>query len=196
MSAKSKVGTESDRFRGYRLNVVPKFWLLTQSQNFRIFEKLSVPDIINQVLNKYGISPTVRLVKTYTKWDLCTQYRETDFNFLSRLMEHEGIFYFFEYSNGNHTLVLGGTPTGISNLSRSSESYNYAPEIGPETRIGSVTGVRHTNFVPALTGCGTGTSRMPIALRQRNKPQTAVADNTSSQDLRLHGSIYTQFNAM
>src|SRR6478672_2484703 len=89
------VGTDSDRFRGFRLHLVPSLWLSTLSQNFRVFEKKTAPDILKQILSAYGITPTVRLTKTYTKWDLCTQYKETDFHFLSRLMEHEGIFYFF-----------------------------------------------------------------------------------------------------
>ena len=77
-----------------------------------------------------AITPTIRLTKTYTKWDLCTQYRETDFHFLSRLMEHEGIFYFFEHSDGSHTLVLGDTPQAFQTCPQQS-SFNYAPEIGP-----------------------------------------------------------------
>src|SRR5688572_29541016 len=94
-----RVGTQSDRFQGYRLSVVPKVWLATLSQNFRLFENMTVPDILKKVLAEYGISPTVRLSGTYTPWDMCTQYRESDFHFISRIMEHEGIFYFFEHDN-------------------------------------------------------------------------------------------------
>src|SRR3954454_21246847 len=125
-----QVGTESDRFRGYRLSVVPKFWLLTQTQNFGITDKITVPDLIKKVLGTYGISPTVRLTKTYTKWDMITQYRETDFEFLSRLMEHEGIFYFFEHGDNKHTLVLGDAPEAFQ-VCPEQGSYNYAPDIGP-----------------------------------------------------------------
>jgi type VI secretion system secreted protein VgrG len=124
------VGSDSDRFRGFRLHVAPSLWLLTLAQNFRVFEKKTVLDILKEVLSKYSISPTIRLTKTYAKWDLCTQYRETDFNFVSRLMEHEGIFYFFEFSNGSHTLVLGDTPQAFQTCPEQS-SFNYAPEIGP-----------------------------------------------------------------
>jgi type VI secretion system secreted protein VgrG len=124
------VGSDSDRFRGFRLHVAPSLWLLTLGQNFRVFEKKTVPDILKDVLSQYSISPTIRLTKTYSKWDLCTQYRETDFNFVSRLMEHEGIFYFFEFSNGAHTLVLGDTPQAFQTCPEQS-SFNYAPEIGP-----------------------------------------------------------------
>ena len=124
------VGTDSDRFRGYRLHAVPSLWLSTLAQNFRVFEKKTVPDILKQILADYSITPTVRLTKSYTKWDLCTQYKETDFHFLSRMMEHEGIFYFFEHSDGTHNLVLGDSPQAFQTCPQQS-SFNYAPEIGP-----------------------------------------------------------------
>jgi type VI secretion system secreted protein VgrG len=124
------VGTQSDRFQGFRLSVVPTFWLTTLSQNFRLFEKLTVPDILKKILQEYSINPTLRLTGTYTQWDMCTQYRESDFNFISRLMEHEGIFYFFEHADGKHTMVLGDSPQAFQ-VCPQQASYNYAPEMGP-----------------------------------------------------------------
>ena len=77
-----------------------------------------------------ALMTTNRLTRTYSKWDLCTQYRETDFHFLSRLMEHEGIFYFFEHADGKNTMVFGDSPQAFQACPEQS-SYNYAPEIGP-----------------------------------------------------------------
>ena len=125
-----RVGTQSDRFQGFRLSVVPKVWLATLSQNFRLFENMTVPDILKKVLADYGISPTVRLSGTYTPWDMCTQYRESDFHFISRIMEHEGIFYFFEHDNGKHTMVLGDDPQAFQTCPKQA-SYNFAPDVGP-----------------------------------------------------------------
>ena len=119
-----------ERFQSFRLSVVPSMWLLNLSQNFRVFEKKKVPDILQEVLAKYAIQFTSRLEGTYTAWDICTQYRESDFHFVSRLMEHEGIFYFFEFSNGTHTLVLGDSPNAFKKCPDQAK-FNYAPELGP-----------------------------------------------------------------
>lgn len=64
------VGTESERFQGFRLSVVPKLWVTNLSQNFRVFEKKKVPDILKEILQSYGITATSRLTRTYTEWDM------------------------------------------------------------------------------------------------------------------------------
>lgn len=91
----------------YTAEMVPWLWLLTRSADCRIFQNLSVTDIIAEMFKKRGFQDFVpRLKKTYPKREYCVQYRETDFNFVSRLMEQYGIFYFFEHQKGKHTLVL------------------------------------------------------------------------------------------
>jgi type VI secretion system secreted protein VgrG len=105
----SYAGT-GDRLSIYRATVVPWFWLLSRTSDCRIFQEKSVPDIIGEVLGELGFAD--KLDKSgvkgdHPKWDYCVQYRETDFNFLSRLMEEEGIFYYFKHEQGKHTLVLG-----------------------------------------------------------------------------------------
>ncbi len=91
----------------YRATLVPWLWFLTRTADCRIFQNKSVPDIIKQVFRDHGFTDfKEKLNGTYTAWENCVQYRETDFNFVSRLMEHEGIYYFFEHVNGKHTLVL------------------------------------------------------------------------------------------
>jgi type VI secretion system secreted protein VgrG len=68
---------------------------------------MTVPDIIEDVFKYYGFNDyKLKLTATYPKWEYCVQYRETDFNFVSRLMEQEGIYYYFEHEDGKHTLVL------------------------------------------------------------------------------------------
>lgn len=91
----------------YRATVVPWLWFLTQTADCRIFQKKKVPDIIKQVFNDLGFTDIEdALTGSYREWEYCVQYRETDFNFVSRLMEQEGIYYFFKHENGKHTLVL------------------------------------------------------------------------------------------
>ena len=95
-------------FTSYRAEVVPKFWMLTRNYQSRIFQQLAVPDILKKVLS--GLTVTYQLQGTYLKRDYCVQYRETDFAFASRLMEEEGIFYFFTHSNGSHEMVVADSP--------------------------------------------------------------------------------------
>ena len=95
------------RFSSYRATMVPWPWLLTRTADSRIFQKLSVPDIIEKIFKEKGFNDfKVKLQGSYAKRDYCVQYRETDFNFVTRLLEEEGIHYFFEHEKGKHTLVL------------------------------------------------------------------------------------------
>lgn len=104
------VGGSDNRFTGYSAVVVPWLWFLTQTADCRIFQGKTVPEIIEQIFNEYGFKDFRKaLTGKYTKWDYCVQYRETDFNFVTRLMEQEGIFYFFEHEKDKHTLVLADT---------------------------------------------------------------------------------------
>lgn len=91
----------------YRATVVPWLWLLTRTADCRIFQKKKVLDIITEVFNEHGFTNIENaLIGEYREWEYCVQYRETDFNFVSRLMEQEGIYYFFKHENGEHKLVL------------------------------------------------------------------------------------------
>ena len=91
----------------YHATVVPWLWFLTRTSDCRIFQEMSVPDIIKEVFQSNGFTDFEdALTGTYQPRTYCVQYRETDFNFVSRLMEDVGIYYYFEHHNGRHTLVL------------------------------------------------------------------------------------------
>lgn len=95
------------RYYHYRATIRPKAWLLTRRSNCRILQKKTVPDIVKLILGEHGVSDVkLRLSGSYSPREYCVQYRESDFNFISRLMEDEGIYYFFEHSAQAHTLVL------------------------------------------------------------------------------------------
>jgi type VI secretion system secreted protein VgrG len=111
-------------FTAYRLEVVPELWFLTRKAQCRIFQQMSVPDILKQVLQ--GLNVQWNLKGTFEPRDYCVQYRETDFNFASRLMEEEGIFYFFTHTNGNHTMVVANTPDAHPEVPFDSQA-TYAP---------------------------------------------------------------------
>lgn len=96
----------------YSGTMVPWLWLLTKTTNSRIFQEKSVPDIVEQVFTEKGFTDfRMDLDGTYDPKEYCVQYMETDFNFVSRLLEQEGIFYFFQHENGKHTLVMGDAPS-------------------------------------------------------------------------------------
>ena len=91
----------------YRATIVPWLWLLTRTVDCRIFQDKTTPDIIEAVFKGHGFTDyKLNLSTSYEKWEYCVQYRETDFNFVSRLMEQEGIYYYFKHEDGKHTLVL------------------------------------------------------------------------------------------
>lgn len=95
----------------YRASMVPWLWFLTKTTDCRIFQNKTIPDIIQQICKEYGFTDIkVKLQGTYEPRDYCVQYRETDYNFVARLMEQYGIFYFFEHEKEKHILVLADNP--------------------------------------------------------------------------------------
>ena len=96
-----------DELAEYRAEVVPWLWFLSLGRECRIYQNLSVPEIAEQVFRAQGWSDfELRCTKSYPKREYCVQYRETHLDFVQRLLEDEGIFYFFEHSAGKHLLVL------------------------------------------------------------------------------------------
>ena len=109
-----EVETRSEGTTFYRATMVPWAWLLTLFNDCRIFQNMTVPDIVQKVFTDRGFSNYAnRCTGTYPEREYCVQYRETDFNFISRLLEEEGIFYFFEHDADKHTLVLADQPTAF-----------------------------------------------------------------------------------
>lgn len=106
----SLVGMADNLFR-YRIVLRPWLWMLTRTADCRIFQNRNVRQIIEDVFaDQADADFDFRLSRDYIEREYCVQYRETDFNFVSRLMEEEGIYYFFEHENGKHTLVICDAP--------------------------------------------------------------------------------------
>jgi type VI secretion system secreted protein VgrG len=115
-------GTTDPGVTRYVLELRPWTWLLTRSSGCQIFQDMSVPDILEQVFKDAGFSDFKSSLKaTYAKREYCVQYRETAFDFVSRLMEEEGIFYFFEHTDSAHTLVLADDASAHSDCPGLSE---------------------------------------------------------------------------
>jgi len=120
------------QFASYKALVRPWFWFLTRTADCRIFQNQKVPDIIKAVFRDNGISDfDDRLIESYRDWEYCVQYRESDFNFLSRLMEQEGIYYFFEHERGKHTLVLADSHSAHQTF----PGYETVPYFPPDANL-------------------------------------------------------------
>ncbi|HEY0791990.1 MAG TPA: type VI secretion system tip protein TssI/VgrG [Chthoniobacterales bacterium] len=101
-------GARDEAFVHFRAELVPQFWLLTKKVRSRTFQHLSVPDILRQVLS--GLDVAYEILGTYYPRDYCVQYRESDFSFVSRLLEEEGIYYFFKHGEASHQMVMTDAP--------------------------------------------------------------------------------------
>jgi type VI secretion system secreted protein VgrG len=100
-----------DRFTYYEAIVVPWLWFLTRTANCRIFQNATIPDIVSKVFKDRGFNDfRLALQGSFEIREYVVQYRETELNFVSRLMEQYGIFYFFEHEQGKHTLVMANDP--------------------------------------------------------------------------------------
>ena len=160
----TQAGSDERTFARYHAQVVPWLWFLTRHADCRIFQNLAVPDIISQVFNLFGFKDfRLSLKGSYPQLEYCVQYRETSFNFVSRLMEEFGIFYYFDHSTkGKHTMVLADQSNTLPACPGSPISYDTQvggledPEVitnwhvGQEVRTGKYS-VTDYNFTTPST---------------------------------------------
>ncbi|MCL4808961.1 MAG: type VI secretion system tip protein VgrG [Thermoanaerobaculia bacterium] len=98
-----QAGRDED-FTIYEAEIVPDVWKLTKKAQSRIFQQLTVPEILKKVFDAFDVD--WQLTGKYEPRDYCVQYRETDFAFGARLMEEEGIYFFFEHKDGSHKMIV------------------------------------------------------------------------------------------
>ncbi|HEY1986677.1 MAG TPA: type VI secretion system tip protein TssI/VgrG [Terracidiphilus sp.] len=106
------------RFYHYHMEIVPWIWFLSRHADCRIFHNKTIPEILQLVFDAFTakpkVAPTKNLTAAYTKQEYTVQYRETTLNFISRLMEHAGIYYYFEHTQDNHVLWLADNSSSAS----------------------------------------------------------------------------------
>lgn len=125
------VGLDNDLAQ-YQATIVPWFWFLTRTSDCRIFQEKTVPEIIKEIFAEHGFSDFEEsLSANYRVWEYCVQYRESDFNFLSRLMEQEGIYYYFKHHQGKHMLIIADSYSAHELIS----GYEQIPYY-PKTKAG------------------------------------------------------------
>jgi type VI secretion system secreted protein VgrG len=125
-------GRHQGRYFAYQATINPWLWFLTRTSDCRIFQDQTVPDIVKKVFEDHGIAKfEFKLFRTYRKWVYCVQYRESDYNFVARLLEHEGIYWYFEHGDGQHKLILVDSQSA-HDAAKSCESLPYV-EQGADT---------------------------------------------------------------
>jgi type VI secretion system secreted protein VgrG len=128
----------------YTMTLRPWLWFLSLDYDNRIFQEKSVPDIIEEVFGAYPEAKyKLKLNGRYEKREYCVQYGESDLAFVQRLMEHEGIWYYFEHTEDGHTMMIVDANEAMETVRRS-EIVEYEPD----SRISFLGGDFITHWVP------------------------------------------------
>ena len=108
----------------------PRLWKLTLARHNRVFRDMKLNDLLSKVLNEAGLSPRLSISSSRPLREFPVQYRESDFDFISRWMEHEGVFYFFEHSDSEETAVLADN-TAAHNPIKGNATVDFEPDEAP-----------------------------------------------------------------
>ncbi len=157
--------TDDTPLTRYHAQVVPWLWFLTRQADCRIFQNMTAPDILSKVFKLFSFSDfRLSLTAAYPTLEYCVQYRETSFNFVSRIMEQFGIFYYFDHSQqGKHTLVLADRSSALPTCPSSPISYHIQVgglddpavvddwHVGQEVRTGKYTVTDYNFTIPSTS---------------------------------------------
>ncbi|NPC87137.1 type VI secretion system tip protein VgrG, partial [Pyxidicoccus fallax] len=156
--------------RRYRATIVPLLWTLRHRRKSRIFQEMTVPQIVHKVLDEAKVEHRLALNGDYPTREYCVQYRESDLDFVARLLEEEGIFYFFEHGEDTHSMVLGD---GAS----ANPAMQGEPKLIFRERSGMVVSQEYVHELVARTEVQPGA----VALRDYNFLRPAQDLGTSSE---------------
>ncbi|MCL2005031.1 MAG: type VI secretion system tip protein VgrG [Planctomycetaceae bacterium] len=127
-------GRTKQRGTEYVLEIRPRFWLLTLKSNCAVYQKKTVLDIVGEVLKKENVKYQDKTSGSFPKLEYVVQYNETDFDFVSRLLEEAGVFYYFTHTESEATLVLGNKPDIFADAPQAAslpyiyENYSLTPK--------------------------------------------------------------------
>jgi len=162
-----------DGYAAYEVEMVAWLWFLNLFHDCRIFQNKSVPDIVEQVFQDRDFKDFKSLLKgSYPEREYCVQYRETDFNFVSRLLEEEGIFYYFEQSQDQHTLVLADQASALDPCANQQTAHYLAA-------LGGVQDEDTVNFLEAEYKVEIGTASLTDY--DFEKPSTSLLSTLPSE---------------
>ncbi|WP_313552670.1 type VI secretion system tip protein TssI/VgrG [Pantoea sp.] len=177
------------RYAVYQLTVEPDLWPMRRDRNLRIFQSQTVPQIVQTLLKEYGVSVETRLAGSYRVWEYCVQYQESSLDFISRLMELEGIYYFFRHEADKHTLVLCDAPDqhqafpGYETI-----AYHVTPSGGVVTEEGISQWSLAESVTPGIYSTDDYDFRKPNAwmLQARQNPASPVPGSVDVYDWPGH----------
>uniref|UniRef100_Q02CG3 Rhs element Vgr protein n=1 Tax=Solibacter usitatus (strain Ellin6076) TaxID=234267 RepID=Q02CG3_SOLUE len=198
--------SQDQTFTYYYLEVVPELWLLDRKLCSRTFQHLNVPDILKKVLT--GLDLDFQIEGTFQPREYCVQYRESDLAFASRLMEEEGIYYFFKHSASGHQMVLANEPKSHAAIpylaSVTFEEKSHAPleenrvfewSKGQEIRSGKFTAWDHTFEMPTKNLEATKAIQESVAVGTVTH-KLKVANNESLELYDYPGGYASRFDGV
>ncbi|MGC0836926.1 type VI secretion system tip protein TssI/VgrG [Pantoea agglomerans] len=177
------------RYAVYALTVEPDLWPMKRDRNLRIFQSQTVPQIVQTLLKEYGVNVETRLAGSYRVWEYCVQYQESSLDFISRLMELEGIYYFFRHEADRHTLVLCDAPDQHQAFpSYETIAYHVTPSGGVVTEEGISQWSLAESVTPGIYSTDDYDFRKPNAwmLQARQNPASPVPGSVDVYDWPGH----------
>ncbi|MGK3115383.1 type VI secretion system tip protein TssI/VgrG [Candidatus Pantoea formicae] len=189
------------RYSVYALTVEPDLWPMKRDRNLRIFQEQTVPQIVQTLLKEYGVNVESRLSGSYRVWEYCVQYQESSFDFISRLMELEGIYYGFRHEAERHVMVLWDAADqhqafpGYETI-----AYHVTPSGGSVTEEGISQWSLEESVTPGMYSTDDYDFRKPNAwmLQARQNPASPVPGAVDVYDWpghfvdHSHGEFYTR----
>ncbi|ORM70494.1 type VI secretion system Vgr family protein [Pantoea rwandensis] len=189
------------RYAVYALTVEPDLWPMKRDRNLRIFQGQTVPQIVQTLLKEYGVNVESRLSGSYRVWEYCVQYQESSFDFISRLMELEGIYYGFRHEAERHVMVLCDAADqhqpfpGYETI-----AYHVTPSGGSVTEEGISQWSLEESVTPGMYSTDDYDFRKPNAwmLQARQNPASPVPGSVDVYDWpghfvdHSHGEFYTR----
>ena len=134
------------RFYLYKAIIRPTVWFLSYKKDRRIFQEMTVPQIVEKLLKEHGINSDLfqfNLQSTYVPREYCVQFSETDFHFISRLLEEEGIFYFFDHTRESTKIIFGDSTTNYTPV-KAGETIAYNTNMGMNPDNYFIQSFKHT----------------------------------------------------
>lgn len=104
----AKTYVKSERFRRYMIEIVPELWFLDKNNDYRIFQEMTVIDIVKKLLDEQGLDyeVAINITKEFKIRECCVQYNESTYNFIARILQSEGIYFFFQHSDISTKLII------------------------------------------------------------------------------------------
>ncbi|GAA5644942.1 MULTISPECIES: type VI secretion system Vgr family protein [Vibrio] len=175
------------RFARYQVVLVPQFWFLTQRQDCRIFQHKAAPDIISEVLDDASVTDyRLELSGTYPPKEYVLQYRETDSHFVQRMLAEHGMWYYFEHTEANHTMVIVDSNDAIAELQSTPLNASYIGPIVYHSDAGGVADREHIFDLELINRVRTGhVTYTDYNYEQPKIPQEMASNGDLDQDLKL-----------